>query len=171
MTGLGQSVDQLRATVSDQGDALASLDGITGQLAELAAAIEPLLPPEPGPVYHPAPSPKWWVRGFLDTEEGRDALAKLRAWVKTVYRTQYGHLAAKLGNCWDQHPLCLMELDWLSELWQVLYIRANRTAGVLASQGDFGTRFLPAIAEQLSTETTTCEHQRQWPTAVAGGAR
>jgi hypothetical protein len=168
MTGLGESVDDLRSTVSGHGDALGSVDELAVKLAGLAAAIEPLLPPEPGPVYHPAPPPKWWTPGFLDSEEGTEALARLRAWVRGIYRTQYGHLAARLGECWDRHPLCLIELDWVSELWQVLYIRANRTAGVLSSQAEFSTRFLPAVAGQLATETTSCEHRRQWPAAVNG---
>jgi hypothetical protein len=170
LTGLGGSVDELRAAVSDHGTVLASLDGVADRLAELAEVIEPLLPPEPGPVYHPAPAPKWWTPGFLDSQDGTKALAKLRAWVEQVYRPQYGHLAARLGDCWDQHPLCLIELDWVSELWQVLYIRASRTAGVLSSQAEFGTRIVPAVADQLAAETTACEHQL--PRAAAGwGAR
>jgi hypothetical protein len=167
MTGLGQSVDELRAQVSDHDEVLASLDGISGKLAGLAAAIAPLLPPEPGPVYHPAPAARWWDPDFRDGDEGAAALAKVRAWVGDIYRPHYGHLAGKLADCWDQHLLCLIELDWLSELWQVLYIRASRTAGVLSSQAEFGTRIVPAVAEQLAAETTACEHQR--PHAVAGG--
>jgi hypothetical protein len=38
---------------------------------------------------------------------------------------------------------------------------------VLSSQAEFGTRILPAVADQLATETSSCEHQR--PRAVAGG--
>lgn len=167
LTDLGTSVDELRATANDHGEVLESLDGIGGKLAELAAVIEPLLPPEPGPVYHPAPAARWWALDFQGSGDEAKALAKLRAWVQDVYRTQYGHLAGRLGDCWDEHPLCLIELDWMCELWQVLYVRATRTAGVLSSQAEFGTRILPAVADQLATETSSCEHQR--PRAVAGG--
>jgi hypothetical protein len=159
LTGLGTSVDELRATVTGQGQVLASLDGISDKLAELAAVIEPLLPPEPGPVYHPAPAPRWWAPDFSDEDRAK-ALAKLRSWVKVIYLGQYGHLGAKLGECWERHPLCLIELDWACELWSVLYLRATRTPGVLSSQAEFGTRILPALAEQLATETTACRHQR-----------
>jgi hypothetical protein len=159
LIGLGASFDELRSAVTGQGQVLASLDGISGKLAELAAVIEPLLPPEPGPVYHPAPAPRWWSPDFSDEDRDK-ALAKLRNWVELVYRGQYGHLAGQLGDCWDEHPLCLIELDWAAELWQVLYLRATRTPGVLTSQAEYGTRILPALAEQLATETTGCRHQR-----------
>jgi hypothetical protein len=166
LTGLGTSVDELRATVTGQGQILASLDGVSDKLAELAAVIEPLLPPEPGPLYHPAPAPRWWARDF-SAEDREAALAKLRGWVRDIFRGQYGHLGAKLGACWDRHPLCLIELDWACELWSVLYLRATRTPGVLSSQAEFGTRILPALAEQLATETAGCRHQR--PQVAANG--
>ena len=165
LTGLGGAVDDLRGTVAGQGEVLVSLKGVSGKLAELTAAIEPLLPPEPGPLYYPAPAVKWWA-DLSDKERG-DALARLRSWVDVIFRGQYGHLGAKLGECWEQHPLCLIELDWASELWSVLYLRSTRNAGVLSSQAEYGTRILPALADQLGTETTGCRHQR--PQVAASG--
>ena len=159
LSGLRASVDELRGAVAGHGQVLASLDGINERLAELTAAIEPLLPPEPGPLYYPAPAVRWWAPDFSD-EDRTGALAKLRSWVTVIFRGQYGHLAARLGECWEQHPLCLIELDWASELWAVLYLRATRTASVLSSQAEFGTRILPALADQLGTETSGCRHQR-----------
>ena len=61
--------------------------------------------------YKPIPAPRWWQ---LRAASAADAVARLRAWVETVYRPGYGHLAAKLGPCWQQHDLCLYHLDWLS---------------------------------------------------------
>jgi hypothetical protein len=162
LTGLSLAIDELRGTGVSQGKVLAD---VSAKLAKLAAAIEPLLPPEPGPLYYPAPAVKWWA-GLSDKDRG-EALARLRSWVDVIFRGQYGHLAAKLGDCWDQHPLCLIELDWASELWSVLYLRADRTAGVLSSQAEYGTRILPALADQLGTETTGCRHQR--PRVAANG--
>ena len=69
--------------------------------------------------YQPVPAPRWWK---LDGRDREEALARLRAWVEQIYRPGYGHLAAALGPCWDQHPLCLYGLDWLMELWSVLYL-------------------------------------------------
>ena len=74
--------------------------------------------------YQPVPAPRWWK---LDGTEREDALARLRAWVEQIYRPGYGHLAAALGPCWDQHPLCLYGLDWLMELWSLLYLTPERT--------------------------------------------
>ena len=166
LTGLGTSIDELRGTVAGQGKVLVSLKGVSGKLAELAAAIEPLLPPEPGPLYYPAPSIRWWASDFSDEDRAK-ALARLRNWVEVIYRPHYGHLAAKLGDCWEQHLLCLVELDWCSELWSTLYLRSTRNAGVLSSQAEFGTRIVPALAEQLGMETSGCRHQR--PQVAARG--
>ena len=49
----------------------------------------------------------------------------------------------------------------------MLYLRSTRNAGVLSSQAEYGTRILPALADQLGTETTGCRHQR--PQAAASG--
>lgn len=166
LTGLGVAVDELRGTVVSQGKVLVSLKGVSGKLAELAAAIEPLLPPEPGPMYYPAPAVRWWASDFSDEDRAR-ALVRLRSWVQQIYRPHCGHLAAKLGECWEQHPLCLIGLDWACELWSVLYLRSTRNAGVLSSQAEYGTRILPALADQLGTETTGCRHQR--PQVAASG--
>jgi hypothetical protein len=99
--------------------------------------------------------PRWWkLRG----DEREEALARLRAWVEQVYRPGYGHLSAALGPCWEQHPLCLYGLDWLMELWSALYLASSRGAPVLASQAEWQTRLLPALAEQMHIETSRCRH-------------
>jgi hypothetical protein len=169
LTGLGTSVDDLRSTVTGHGEVLESLDGFGEKLAELATAIESLLPPNPGPGHNPAPSVEWWADD-LTPEDRAAALARIRAWVDQIYRPHYGYLAAPLAECWDQHPLCLVTLDWFSELWAVLYLRPSRTAGVLNSQAEFATRFLPAVAAQLKAETSSCDHarERQRQRAYAG---
>ena len=126
------------------------------QVAELAATP----PAQPATAtatagYQPPAAPRFWK---LDGAAREEAIAKLRAWVEQVYRPGYGHLAASLGDCWDQHPLCLYILDWLSELWSVLYLRPARTPGTLAGQAEWHTRLLTAAAEQLARETRRCGH-------------
>ena len=108
-------------------------------------------------VYQPPPAPRWWK---LSGDEREEALARLRAWVEQIYRPGYGHLAAALGPCWDQHPLCLYGLDWLMELWSALYLTPERDASDLASQAEWQTRLLPALAEQMHLETTRCQHRQ-----------
>ena len=92
-------------------------------------------------------------------------MGRVRAWVEQIYRPGYGQLAATLGPCWEQHPLCLYGLDVLSELWSVLYLQASRSAAMLSAQAEYQARIVPAIAEQLMTETTRCGH----PTARRTG--
>ncbi len=156
MTGLGGDLDKRRGTGVSHGKVLVDLDA---KLTELSDAVKSLLPPEPGPLYHPGPAVRWWDPD-LPAGDREKAMARLRGWVEVIFRGQYGHLGAKLGSCWEQHPLCLIELDWASELWRVLYKRATRSAGIVNSQAEYGTRILPALADQRPAETNGCAPQR-----------
>jgi hypothetical protein len=101
------------------------------------------------------PVPKWWK---LSADQRREPLSRLRAWVEQVYRPGYGHLATTLGPCWEAHDLCLYGLDILAELWSVLYLQDQRSAGLLSAQAEYQTRILPAVSGQFMTETTGCGH-------------
>jgi hypothetical protein len=163
LAALDTAVNGLRGTVTDHGEILASLDGISDAVAVVADQVASLLPPNPGPGYRPIPAVQWWAIG---DEEREEALTRLHDWVGRIYRPHYGHLAT-LGECWKDHPLCLVQLDWLSELWSVLYLQPTRSARDLAAQAEFGTRIVPAISEQLAVETSRCTHRRT--TAAANG--
>jgi hypothetical protein len=124
-------------------------------LSERVSDIEALLADDPAAFgYSPAPAPKWWR---LTGEDRAEAVARLAAWVDQVYRPSYGHLAATLGACWAEHPLCLYTLDWLSELHSVLYLPAKRTARQLSGQAEYQLRLLPAAADQMAAETRGCK--------------
>jgi len=139
----------LGGTLEDQSAVLARLEA-------LAPADRNPAGDEAGePPYEPGPAPRWWK---LDGPAPQDALARLRGWVEQVYRPGYGQLAATLGACWEQHPLCLYGLDVLSELWSVLYLHARRSPAVVSAQAEFHARIVPAIAAQLAAETTRCSH-------------
>jgi len=114
--------------------------------------------------YRPDPAPTWWKLAAADRQE---PIARLRAWVEQVYRPGYGHLAATLGRCWDQHDLCLYGLDIASELWSVLYLQPVRAPGLVSAQAEYQARILPALADQLRIETHRCGHPRS--PAPAGG--
>jgi hypothetical protein len=114
--------------------------------------------------YHPEPAPAWWK---LAATERQEPIVRLRAWVEQVYRPGYGHLAASLGPCWDRHDLCLYGVDIASELWSVLYLQPARSPALLSAQAEYQARILPALADQLRTETNTCGHPRH--PAPAGG--
>jgi hypothetical protein len=155
---LALTVSELKGTTASHAQTLAALDGLDRQVAELAATVTGDIPAggdgdRPG--YQPSAAPKFWK---LDGPARNVAIGRLRAWVEQVYRPGYGHLSASLGECWEQHPLCLYILDWLSELWSVLYLAPARTAGTLAGQAEWHTRLLAAAAEQLARETRGCTH-------------
>ncbi len=137
---------------------LDALDGIDQQVAALARRLSEItdVKNRDDNAYQPVPGPRWWK---LDGPERDEALARLRAWVEHIYRPGYGHVAAGLGPCWDQHPLCLYGLDWLMELWSVLYLAPGRSTALLASQAEWQTRLIPALAHQMHIETTRCEHR------------
>ncbi len=149
----------LGATARDQAAILAGLDGLAGQVTALTARLDQITPDEQGDprVYRPSPAPRWWK---LTGEDRQEALARLRGWAEQVYRPGYGQLAAALGPCWEQHPLCLYGLDILSELWSVLYLQGRRSPAVLSAQAEYQARIVPAIAGQLMIETTRCGHAR-----------
>ena len=146
----------------------ARLAELTGQTAALGHTIEEhaaalarlTAPSQTGPAgdgYHPEPAPAWWK---LPAEGRPEPLARLRAWVEQVYRPGYGHLAATLGPCWPAHDLCLYALDIAAELWSVLYLQPDRSPGLVSAQAEYQARILPALADQLRTETGRCGHLR-----------
>ena len=102
--------------------------------------------------YEPIPAPRWWQ---LAGQERADAIGRLRAWVATVFRPGYGHLARQVGPCWEQHDLCLYLLAWLSELHAVIFLAPERP---LTTEADWHIRLLPAAAAQMAAETGGCDH-------------
>ena len=157
ITALTELATAMKHSLDDQAEILAGLKDLDGQVANLAATLDEIAPadhPERRG-YQPPPSPRFWK---LDGQARDEAVGRLRAWVEHVYQPGYGHLAASLGGCWDQHPLCLYALDWLSELWSTLYLQPRRTAGTLAGQAEWQTRLLPAAAGQMAAETARSEH-------------
>ena len=168
LAAMSTAITSLRAAVEGQAKVLESLDGLGESVALLAAQVAGLLPPagdDPPPGYKPAPSIHWWT---VKDGERRAAVAHLAAWVEQVYRPHYGHLAGMLGACWAEHPLCLVQLDWLSELHSVLYFQPKRSASLLSAQAEFGTRIMPAVSEQFRAETSRCTHRA--PAAANGSA-
>lgn len=158
---------KLQTAVDGQAAVLESLAGLGESVGLLAAQVSELLPPPedaPGRGYTARPSVHWWT---IKNEERRKAVTRLDSWVEQVYRPYYGHLAAMLGTCWADHPLCLVQLDWLSELHSVLYFQPKRSASLLSAQAEFGTRIVPAVSEQFRFETNRCTHRQ----AAANGNR
>jgi hypothetical protein len=172
-TETSSRLDDVHATAARQSAILDSLDGLDQQVASVASRLTEITPAHDGGEeqdskrYRPSPTPPWWKSTGGEHEV---AVARLRAWVEQVYQPGYGHLAAALGSCWEQHPLCLYGLDWLMELWSVLHLTGTRGAPVLASQAEWQIRLLPALAEQMHIETTRCQHARRIPAPGPGTA-
>jgi hypothetical protein len=163
-------LDDAAGTLGRQTAILDTLDGLDEQVAAIAARLTDLAPGGPasddegGKAYQPIQAPRWWQ---LAGEERDQAIARLRAWVEQIFAPGYGHLAPALPMCWDQHPLCLYLLDWLSELWSVLYLSPDRSTSALAGQAEWQTRYLPAAADQILAETTSCDHARPSMSGIA----
>lgn len=154
--GLAGAITDVRTLVEQQ-----------GQLIEaLSQLVTGLVPPDDdaGPGYKPRPPVHWWK---LKGDERAKAVAHLAAWVEQIYRPYYGRLATGLGTCWQDHPLCLVGLDVVSELHSVLYFQPKRTASLLSAQAEYTTRILPAFGEQFRAETSKCTHR---PEAASGSA-
>lgn len=163
----------LRGTLSTQGKTLDSLRGLEQAVAKLTEELRArgTSGSDDKPEYEPIPVVQWWtfLRDSLHTERRRErdeAIVRARAWVAQIYRPLYGHLAARLGDCWEAHPLALVTLDWLSELWSVLYLNPDRGPRELGQQAELGIRILPAAAQLLSDETSGCQHHQARPGTV-----
>jgi hypothetical protein len=152
-------------TLPDSTAALARLEALDQQVTDLTAQLTSS--PGADGSYQPDPPPAWWK---LTGTEREQPLARLRAWTEQVYRPGYGRLAAALSPCWESHDLCLYALDILSQLWSALYLQPERTMAVLSAQAEYQARLLPALAEQMHTETSRCGHPQTRP-PVPGQAR
>jgi hypothetical protein len=162
--GGGNPLDGVLTQVAELRDQVALLEEGRARDVERFAKLEAAPAKKKLETYEPAPAPRWWE---ASAAERREATARLRSWTETVFRPCYGHLAAKLRPCWDQHDLCLIVLDWLSESWTVIHHPAERDTGLLWTSMDWHTRFLPSAAALLEAETESCDHLT--PAATAPG--
>ena len=164
---LGTAVDEAQGTITDQAEALRSVDGLKDTVDELARRISALFPDGDtgGAFYTPIPAPRFWqLRG----EDREQAISRLRSWVRDVYQPTFGHLAATLPSCWEQHTFCLTVLDVASELHAVLYLQATRNQGLLAGQAELLTRLMPALTGLMAAEAARCP--RSQPATKDGGS-
>jgi hypothetical protein len=156
---LGLALNKIRTEGHMHGEALAAMDGLVEAVADIDARLRILAGrkmADAEKTYDPAPNVGWHK---LDGEERDKAVARLRSWADRVFVPGYGYLAEHLPPCWDQHPLCWYVLDWLSELWSVLYLTEERSAGSLAGQAEFTTRLLPAAVDQMGADAKSCHHR------------
>ena len=157
-----QQIGEMKARLDAQAEQLAVLHvRAAGKPAQAAGRKDSGTEPEG---YEPRPC--WWT---LEGAERDAAITRLAAWVDQVYRPCYGHLSAKLPDCWAEHPLALFALDWMVELHSVLYRQPERTRSALAGQAEWQTRLVPAAAEQIAAECRGCQHART--PVVANGTR
>jgi hypothetical protein len=149
---------QVAEDVTDKQAILTSVNDLDTQVAALATRLSEAAETEQDAGIRQYPvggSPRWWKQTGPEQEH---ALNRLRSWVEQIYQPGYGQLAAILPACWERHSACLYTLDWLSELWSVLYLAPGRDAPTLAAQAEWHTRLLPAAANQMANEATNCHH-------------
>lgn len=166
-------IAELSAALARQSAVVDTLEGLATQVAAIATQVAALTGDDRSEGgsggYRPALPPRWWR---LTGPERETAVDHLRAWVEQIYRPSYGRLAALLPSCWEHHPTCLYILDWLSELWSLLYLAAERDSRTLAAQAEWHTRLLPAAADLMATEGRACQHtlRRGHPPTPGGQA-
>ncbi|HUK71991.1 MAG TPA: hypothetical protein VLW50_25025 [Streptosporangiaceae bacterium] len=157
LTELGRTLSGVKGTVTDQGEILRGLAGIDEKVADLELLVDQLVPRgKPLPAdYKPIPTIKWWQADDADRVQ---SIERLSVWAGKIFVPGYGHLSAMLPACWAQHELALYTMDWLSELWSVLYLTEERSARTVSDQAEFQTRILPAACQQLAREGVHCGH-------------
>jgi hypothetical protein len=149
--------------LASHGDQLREVRELLDSLRDAVRGLQEQLAGDPGTdgaPYRPIPAPRWWL---LAGDDRTAAISRLSHWVDQVYRPSYGHLAARLAPCWREHPFCLFTLDWLAELWSVLYLQPRRAAPMLTGQAEWQSRLLPAAADAMALETRDCGHSRRRP--------
>jgi len=161
---LGTAVDGIQGTLAGQAEALGTVDELKDTVDELLQRFNALFPDggTGGAFYTPIPAPRFWQLADPGREQ---AIGRLRSWVRDVYTPTFGHLAATLPACWEQHTFCLTVLDVASELHAVLYLQASRNQGLLAGQAELLTRLMPALAALMAAEAARCPHARPGPAA------
>ena len=153
ISDLNTQLSGIRNTLRGQAKALAALDRLEKTIAALAVQLASQSGQEPPAAgYQVIPVIRWWS---ITGDDRAQAVIRLHGWVEAVLRPVYGHLAAQLRPCWEHHPLCLQTLDWVVELFNVLYLNKTRN---LNGHAEFGTRILPAALALLAEETETCQH-------------
>jgi hypothetical protein len=169
LTELGTAVRAVQGTITDQAEVLGLVDGLGETVDELLRRFAALFPDGDtgGAFYSPIPTPRFWQ---LSGGEREQAVGRLRSWVRDVYQPAFGHLAAKLPACWEQHTFCLTVLDVASELHAVLYLQATRNQGLLAGQAELLTRLMPALAALMAAEGARCPHTQARDGHAANGA-
>jgi hypothetical protein len=151
---LAGMITTIGRALAEDTTAMARLEALDRQVAELARRLPGRDDPDGEEGYQPHQAPAWWQQ---TATERKTPIAELRDWAEHVYRPGYGHLVT-LGPCWPQHDLCLYALDILSQLWSVLYLQPDRSASLLSAQAEYQARILPALSAQMTTETTSCDH-------------
>jgi hypothetical protein len=144
---LGGRAGELEQKIADIGALLAQMSARLRELADDGT-------PAKGTAdrYRVNPAPPWWQPGH---ERCAETVSRLRDWVEEVYRPGFGYLGARLGDCWDRHPLCVAYLDTLHEAWCLLYI-PSRDPKMVFAQLDWLTRPLLQAAEVMAAETSPC---------------
>jgi hypothetical protein len=167
---LATAVEAVQGTITDQAEVLRSVDGLKETVDELAHRVSTVLPAGDtgGGFYTPVATPRFWQLAGRDRDQ---AIGRLRSWVRNVYLPTFGHLAARLPACWEQHTFCLTVLDVASELHAVLYLQASRNQGLLAGQAELLTRLMPALAALMAAEATRCSHTQPQARPGGNGAR
>jgi hypothetical protein len=147
--GLGGAQDPLDEILLAQGGMEDELHRLAGQVAALDKIVKKAWTVTPNPAL------RW---EDLDEDARAATVARLRDWAARVYEPQFGHLG-RLPECWPEHPLIVIMLDWLSDLRDVLTAGPLRTYTQLNGLAEFFCRYLPQVADMFRRETQSCPHQ------------
>jgi hypothetical protein len=153
----------VQGTLHDQAAVLGRHEDAGKVLAALVARFGKLFPPgdnDGTEFYNPACNPRWWE---LEGDKREEHVDRIREWVDKIYRPTFETIAARLPQCWEEHPLCLTVLDVMAELHKVLYLQPVRTTGSLSGQAELLSRLMPTLAKLMTDECKGCQHQHVKP--------
>jgi hypothetical protein len=170
---LADLAGQLRDGQASHTQILAALDGVAEAVLEIeqrVANLEPGEDDDEDAPYKPKPARPFWNPAFTGPER-EAAVAELEAWVEDILRRTFGYVATGLGGCWTQHTAALTTVDWLSQLWAVLWLDPKPSRGTVAGQAEFTIRILPQAMDQMKAETRgECAHNNARAVPRANGS-
>ena len=161
---LAQTSDRVDAShdvAARQSALLDTLDGLDQQVGALAARLTAITAAEGNDAnveeYQPAPAPRWWKLKETKNARKPSAASEPGSSRSTVPATATSPPPSALLGPASSLPLRTRLGSW-GKLPSVLYLTPERLPSALASQAEWQTRLLPALAEQLYLETTRCPH-------------
>ena len=160
LTQLAALITTMGRTLADDTAALARLEALDRQVTELAAG-SPARAPTARTGHQPGPAPAWWTLTPAERKPADRRAAGLgRPGVPARLRPPGRHPRPLLAG---PRPVPVRAGHRSASCGERCTSSPPAAPALLSAQAEYQARILPALAAQLMTETTGCDHTRRSP--------